>query len=108
MGVQTSDGTLTYAMDHLGSVHALLDGAAAVRARYEYDPFLARRRSLVFPSYMLLVTPFGCDIASRRLLTPSYVNENEPRAFDSAVGRHSASEGRRSRRARYGFPRPAP
>jgi hypothetical protein len=38
-GVQQSGQAFFYSRDHLGSVRELSDGVAAVKARYDYEPY---------------------------------------------------------------------
>jgi RHS repeat-associated protein len=44
-GVQQSGQSFFYSHDHLGSIRELSDGAAAIKARYDYDPY--GKRSVV-------------------------------------------------------------
>lgn len=47
-GVKVEAGTATgsyfYTRDHLGSIRELVDGAGAIRARYDYEPYGARTK----------------------------------------------------------------
>jgi RHS repeat-associated protein len=60
-GEQIGGNTYFYSRDHLGSIHEVTDGAGAIHARYDYDPYGVR-------------TKLGGDIESDFGFTGHYVS----------------------------------
>ena len=79
-GEQEGSTAYFYALDHLGSVREMTDGTAAVRARYEYDPF--GRRTKVSGDKD---AAFG--FTRHFVHTPSALSFALFRAYDPSLGR---------------------
>jgi RHS repeat-associated protein len=74
--MQENGTPLFYTTDHLGSIRELTDGAGAVRARYDYDPYgrttkISGDKDSVFAfTGHLLHTPSGLALAAYRAYDP--------------------------------------
>jgi RHS repeat-associated protein len=84
-GVQQSGQAFFYSRDHLGSIRELSDNAAAIEARYDYDPY--GKRSAISEDQ---VADFGftghyAHGLSGLLLAPY-------RAYDSSLGRWASED----------------